>query len=114
MALAESYGGSATIGTTEYSLTNNSTTIASQTVDGIYSVLLDLNAMTITEVYEFRVLEKTTSTATQRALYVAQIAGVQNTLWTCPPLPLFHGWEMTLKKIAGTDRSLIWSIRAVQ
>ena len=30
-----------------------------------------------------------------------------------PALVLMHGWDMTILKLAGTDRSIEWSIRQV-
>lgn len=114
MAISEAYSGSASIGTTEYSLVNNSTSIASETNDGVYQVFLDLNALTATEVYEFKVYEKVTSSATQRIVYQVRMSGVQSAPnWVSPSLLLLHGWDATLDKISGTDRTILWSIRRV-
>ncbi|TXH41017.1 MAG: hypothetical protein E6Q97_38435 [Desulfurellales bacterium] len=104
--------GSATVGTTEYSLSNNSTTLASRTDDAIAQVLLDLNAMTSAETYEFRIIEKVNA-GTQRTAYVTRFTGVQPELFVSPSIILGDGWDATLKKIAGTDRSIAWSIRTV-
>ena len=113
MAISEAYANSATVGTTEYSCSNNSTTIATQTDDGVYQVFLDLNAMAAGDEFQIRVLEKCRSSGTQRAVFVASVVGVQGELWCSPSLILLHGWDVTLKKIAGTDRAIEWSIRKV-
>lgn len=114
MAISEAYSGSASISTTEYSLVNNSTSLASITTDGVFQLFLDLNALTVTEVYELKVYEKVTSSATQRVVYNVRFSGVQgNPNWVSPSLVLIHGWEMTLDKISGTDRTILWSIRQV-
>lgn len=114
MAIVEAYSGSASISTTEYSLVNSSTTLASDTTEGVYQLFLDLSALTVTEVYELKVYEKVTSSATQRVVYSVRFSGVQGCPnWVSPSLVLLHGWEMSLNKISGTDRTILWSIRKV-
>jgi hypothetical protein len=42
------------------------------------------------------------------------VAGAQaDPLFVTPSLIFLHGWEFSLKKLAGTDRSIEWSIRQV-
>lgn len=113
MPIAELYTNTASIGTVEYSLPNNSTTPASITDDGVYQVWIDAATMTVTEEYEISIKEKATSGGTQRLVYHGHIAGVQTSNWVSPSLILLHGWDVTMKKIAGTDRSFSWSIRQV-
>ena len=114
MALTEAYTNSQTVTGTEHSLPNDATYSSSSpmTADGAYQVFIDLSAMTAGDEFEFRVYEKVSSTATQRLVYVKNFAGSCATpLHVTPALFLLHGWDMTLKKIAGTDRSIEWSIR---
>lgn len=114
MAIAEYKTGTATISTAEYSLVTPGTTLASDTTDGVFQVFVDFNALTITEEYELVVKEKATSAGTQRIIMKAYIAGVQGSpIWVSPSLILVHGWDVTLKKMTGTDRSISWSIRQV-
>lgn len=113
MAIAESHSGSASIGTTEYSCPNASTTLTPVTTDGIYQVFLDLSAMAAGDQYQIRVYEKCQSSSTQRVIYEAIITGTMAPTWVSPSLILLHGWDVTLKKLAGTDRTLEWSIRQV-
>jgi len=114
MAISEAYTSSATISTTEYSLPNNSTTLAAITTDGVYQVFLDLAALTTTEEYLIQVKEKVTSGGTQRVVYSATVVGLQSApAWVSPSLILMNGWDVTVKKVAGTDRSIGWSIRQV-
>jgi hypothetical protein len=114
MAIAESFSGTATISTTEYDLPSNSTTLGSQTTDGIYQVFLDLNALTATEEYRLRIYEKAISSSTQRVVQEVIISGVQSEpIYVTPALLFLHGWTISLKKNQGTDRSIIWSIRQV-
>lgn len=114
MAITEAYTGSASIGTTEWSLTNNSSTIAAQTTAGVYQVFLDLNALTITEGYVLKVYEKVTSSSTQRVVEEFYLYGAQSKPnFSSPALLLMHGWDYTLDKLTGTDRTINWSIRKV-
>ena len=113
MAIAEPYTNSATIGTTPFSLPNNSTTLTPITVDGVYQAFLDLSAMTITEQYKIEVVEKVTSGGSQREIMVAVVTGTMAEAWVSPSLILLHGWDVIVTKLAGTDRSIGWSIRQV-
>lgn len=114
MAISEAYtDAGTTISTTEYSLTNDSTTIATQTADGVYQAFLDLSAMAAGDEYRVRVYDKVDSAGTQRVIYEATLIGVQSQIFVTPPLLLIHGWDFTLDKIAGTDRSIRWSIRKI-
>lgn len=114
MAITALYENSASISTTEYSLTNNSTSIAAKTDDGVFQVFLDLNALAAGDEYELKVYEKVQSGGTQRGVYRAYFVGVQSEPHTVlPSLVLMHGWDVTLDKISGTDRTIGWSIRQV-
>jgi hypothetical protein len=113
MAIAESHTNSATIGTTEYSLPNNSTTLTPITTDGVYQVFIDTGNMAAGDQYKIAVKEKITSGGTQREIYSAVLTGTMTNNWVSPSLILLHGWDVTVTKIAGTDRSFSWSIRQV-
>ena len=113
MAITEAYTGTATISTAEYSLVNNSTTLASSTNVGVYQVYMDFAAMASGDGYNIEIKEKTTSGGTQRSIYTAQIEGVQTSPFVTPTLVLMHGWDVTVNKVTGTDRSISWSIRKV-
>ncbi len=113
MAISEPYSNTATISTTEYSLVNNSTTLASITDDGVYQVFVDLFNLAVGDEYEIKIKEKVTSGGTQRTLYTAYQDGDIDEPFVTPSLILLHGWDVTMKKIAGTDRLISWSIRKV-
>lgn len=104
---------SATISTTEYSLPANSTTLTAQTDDCILQVVLDLNALTATEQYEFKLYEKVNG-GTARVCVYAVFSGAQpQPIYAAPSLIVGEGWDVTLKKLAGTDRAIPWSLRKV-
>jgi len=114
MALSELYTQSGvTIGATEYSLTNNSTSIATQTTDAFICVFLESTAMAAGDEFEIALREKVTSGGTQRRIIIANLVGVQFEPLMIPSFLVLHGWDITVKKIAGTDRAFSWSIRAV-
>lgn len=114
MAWTEAYSDSATIGTTEYSITNDSTTIAAQTAKGTYQIVLDVSALASADQFEIRILEKARASGTQRRLMSAVLSGASSELWMSPAVMLGNGWDVTLKKLAGTDRAIEWSVRAYQ
>lgn len=119
MAITEAFSGSATIGTTQYDLPNNSTTVSAQTTDGIYQLFLDLSNLTATESYQLRIYEKVVASgspgSTQRVISDTTISGAQTAQpnYVTSALLLMHGWTFTLTKLQGTDRAISWSIRQV-
>lgn len=116
MTITALYEDSASIDTSEYSLPGDTTTSVptSQAADGVFQCFLDLNALTASEAYTFRVYEKVQSAGTQRVVYAAYYVGAQGFPHiVTPSLVLMHGWDMTLLKTAGTARTIGWSIRQV-
>lgn len=113
MAISEHTSGSqtATINT-EHTLNGTSP----ETTDGIYQLVVDLNAMALGDILELRIKEKARSGDTQRTVWTAVISHDQHAdseLFMSPSLILLHGWDMTLKQTAGTGRAFPWSIRKV-
>ncbi len=113
MAISEAFTGSATIGTTEYSMPNASTTLTPRTEDGVYQVFLDTSAITFGDTFVFKVYEKIQSSGSQQAIFESVVNGASLDNVVFPSLILLHGWDVTAKKLAGTDRSIAWSIRKV-
>jgi hypothetical protein len=111
----EAFTGSAvTIGTTENSMTTNTAGPDVDTTSGIFQAFVDLNALAAGDAFQFKVYEKTITGGTQRAVYTAQFGNAQNdAIWVSPTLILGVGWDMTLKKLSGTDRAITWRISKV-
>jgi hypothetical protein len=111
----EAFNGNPTIGTTEYSLPNASTTLTPRTTEGVYSVLLDLNALAAGDVFILRIKEKVQSSGTQRVIRALRFTGAQpnEPIVVKPALHLMHGWDVTLQKVVGTDRAIPFSIRSI-
>jgi hypothetical protein len=120
MAIAEYKTGTETVtSSSEWSLTTDTSSGSIDTTKGVYQTFLDLRNLTAstsggTDVFEFRVYEKVLTGSTQGLVYSARFAGPQGAPnWSSPSLVLMNGWDMTLKKITGTNESIDWSIRYV-
>lgn len=114
MPVTVAFSGSETIGTTEWSLTTDTSGPDADTTAGGFTVFLDLSALQAGDRFQFRIYEKVLSGGTQRVAMLVTFEHAQGTdgaIWVSPCLPLLNGWDMTLKKAAGTDRNIDWSIR---
>ena len=116
MAISEVHTGTETVGTTEWSLTTDTSydTADARTTDGVYQVFIDFSALLVGDQYQIRLYEKVLSSSTQRIVEEWTVVGPPSSpIWVSPSFILLHGWDITLDKIAGTDRSIDWSIRSV-
>jgi len=114
MAISELYVDAGTsISTTEYSLTNDSTTIAAQTADAVIQAIIDFANMVAGDQYEVKIYEKVYGGGAQRAIYHATLTGAQPAPLVTPSLIVMHGWDVTVKRLTGSDRSISWSIRTI-
>ena len=114
MAIAQLYAVTATVSTAEISFTTNTSGPDVDTTDGIFQGFFDVSALANGDTFQFRVYEKVQSTSNQRVVYESIISNVQaEPILVTPSLILLHGWDMTWKKLAGTDRSFEGSIRQV-
>ena len=114
MAISEAYASSQSVDNDEWDLPSDSTNLGAVTDDGVYQCFLDLNALVKGDVFEFKVYEKVGSGSTQRVVYSVRFANAQTEpVWVSPSLVLIHGWTMSLNRIAGTARTIDWSIRKV-
>jgi hypothetical protein len=115
MALTEAFSGTETVTTTEHSLTTDTAGPDAQTDDGVYQVFLDLSALGDGDTFRFAAYEKVLAASTQRRFFSQEISNAQGLEdnWVSPSFLLLHGWDFTLVKVTGTDRSIDWSIRKV-
>jgi hypothetical protein len=112
--ITENFQSSATVGTTEYFLASASTTATYRTTDACVQLWLEVNNLANGDEYQVRVYEKISSGGTARIAMEWTISHAQTQpLWVTPTLMLIHGWEFSLTKLTGTDRSIAWSIRSV-
>lgn len=116
MPITEPFVGAPTVSTTEWSFTNNSTTLTAQTNDGVYQIWFDVMANLVAgDQFRFRVYEKINgSGATQRPVWeMFTPLGAQSINIVLPSLILIDGWEVTGLRTAGADRVIPFSIRRV-
>lgn len=111
MSLSEYKSGTASVTSSETSLVNNSTSIATDTTHGVYQLFLDVSALAAGDQYEIYLREKVISGGTQRQISLGVLTGAQLPLWVAGAFQLKNGWDFTIKKLAGTDRSIPFSIR---
>lgn len=102
---------SATIGTTEHYLASDSTVKTDQTTDCVLQVWIDFGALAAGDTYEVYLYEKVAA-GTQRKL-TFYVSGVQSEPFVLPSVIVGDGWEVGVKKTAGTDRSIAWSLRKI-
>lgn len=104
-----------TVGGTELSIISGTTTLSTDTTDGIYQLWIDDQGnMTKTEEFRIRIYEKVEETGgTKKVVFSATLKGVQSETFVTPMLILMHGWDMTIQKIAGTDRAFDANIRKI-
>lgn len=111
----EAFTGSKTsLSTTEWSMTAGTSGPVADTTAGVFAAMIDLSALAAGDTFRFAVYSKCRTGDTQRLLYTAELTGAQPyPNWASPSLLLGVGWDMTLKKIAGTDRTINWRISRV-
>ncbi len=111
MALSiAAYTGSQAVTTTEHSLTTDTTGPDSDTTDGVFQPFIVIPAAaTYADIFKVRYYE--TVVATQYQIFEADIRGKGAAeLWVGPAMTLGVGWDMTIIKVAGTDRTIVWHI----
>lgn len=116
MAISNPFeSGSVTFSTTELSLITGNSTLQSNTTPGIYQVALDLNALASGDAFRLRIKEVVVSGGTQHVIQDVTYAGPQGNqpVLVSPSLLLMNGWDVTLIKVKGTDRTIPYSIRKV-
>jgi hypothetical protein len=112
MAITEAYTLNAvTVGATELSVVSGTTTLSNDTTDGYFFLLVDAANMAKADEFVIRVYEKVLTGSTKDVIHQQTLLGVQSHLIPTPGFPLMHGWDMTIQKIAGTDRAFTASIR---
>lgn len=110
----QAHTGTETISTTEHSLTTDNAGPDANTTAGVFQAFIDLSALAAGDEFVFRVYETVRTGDTQRLVYTATFRGAQGTpVWVSPQLILGVGWDMTLDKIAGSDRAINWRISSV-
>ncbi len=111
--LSTPYESTQTISTAEFSLTNHSTSLANRTTPAVVSLWFYSTALAMGDEYEVYLLEKVVTGGTRRRITLANIVGPQSEPFVAGPMHVGIDWDVTAKKISGTDRSFEYSVRTV-
>lgn len=105
---------STTVSTTELSIISGTSSLQSETTDGVYQLLLDPTAMVKSDVFKVRLYEKVEGTGGVKKVFQTYLLkGLQAELFATPGFTLINGWDMTIVKVSGTDHAFSGSIRKV-
>lgn len=101
----------ATIGATEFSLPTASTTLTAQTTACTMQAFIDFSAMAAGDQFRVQIYESVNGGSQKLACTPSDLVGVQSSLFVTPILMVKNGWNVTVKKIAGTDRDVPWDLK---
>lgn len=114
MAISEAFTlNGVTVGSTELSIVSGTTSLATNTTSGAYQLWIDAANMAKGDEFQVCLYEKVLSSGTKRLFLRFTLQGAQAENFMTPTFILMNGWDMTIKKIAGTDRAFSASIRKV-
>jgi len=116
MTIAVAYEGSLAVTGVEVSLITGTSVLQTNTVAGIYTLMLNLTNMAAGDTLEVRQYEKI-YTAGSKAICnlwtFSNAASTDNAGWMTVPAALMNGWDFTVKFTAGPGRTVEYSIRRV-
>ena len=106
------YNGSASIGTTPFSLPNNSTTLTPMTDAQDVSAWVKFASLAVADRFQVEILDKMTGMGdAQETVEKFIVQGPGSPVILTPFIPLIHGWDIRVTKLSGTDRTVTWSLR---
>lgn len=115
MAISEPYElDGVTVGTSELSIVSGTTTLQTVTDVGVYQLWVDAGNMAKADSFVVKLYETVEGTGGTKKVFARfSLLGVQSEIFVTPTFILINGWDMTITKIAGTDRAFDASIRKV-
>lgn len=115
MAITEAYElDGVTVGASELSIVSGTTSLQTITTAGVYQLWVDAYAMAKGDEFRVRMYEKVEATGGTKKMFAEwTLLGVQADNFVTPTFVLMNGWDMTIQKIAGTDRAFDASIRKI-
>jgi hypothetical protein len=103
-----------TVSTTELSIISGTSTLQASTTPGMYVLMIDGVAnMAKGDDFEARIYETVRASGTKRRITKIPISGVQSEIIETTPFLLGIGWDMTMIRLAGSDRAFDVSIRQI-
>lgn len=114
MAINLAYAtGSISVSTTELGFINGTSTIATSTDAGIYQAFIEIASIAYGDIFDVYLNEKTRSGDTQIKWMVGRLTVDNAAGWPSASFILGNGWDFSMKKISGTDRTVRYSVRRV-
>jgi hypothetical protein len=115
MAISEPYElDGVSVGSSELSIVSGTTSLQTVTDDGVYQLWIDAGNMAKGDEYKVRLYEKVEGTGgTKKVFFQQTLSDAQSEIFVTPTFILINGWDMTIQKIAGTDREFDASIRKI-
>lgn len=106
---------SQTITTTEHSLPADAAYAAGspQTTDCMFQVFVNRSAMAAGDHFRLKIYRKINGQTARALEHVFDWMGAYSDDFVSPPFIVADDWDVTLTKIAGTDRSFHWAIDRV-
>lgn len=97
-----------TVGTTEHSFITDTSGPDAATVPGVYEAFIDVNALAAGDVFELTLYETVASSSgTQRVVWKHVLTGpYSHPVLVLPSFIAGVGFDLTMKKISGTDRAI--------
>lgn len=108
--------GSASISTNEYSLPGATTSGVplSSASTGAFQFFVDFRNMVSGDQYRLKLYERPYASASQSSIDEWYFSGPQSEpMAVTPAFILGEGWDITVIRTAGSDRTIFWSIRKV-
>lgn len=101
-----------TVGTSELSIISGTTTLQTNATAGVFQLFVDAGTMAKGDEFRIRLYEKVEATGgTKKVFATYSLLGLQAEVFVTPAFMLMNGWDMTIQKIAGTDRAFDATIR---
>ncbi len=111
MAVTAAYPQTAlSVSSTELSLISGTSTLQNNNTAGTYQLSIDCSNMAKGDRFRVKVYKAVRSGGTKRVIFQADIYNAQSEIWAMVPVMLLFSWDMTIQKIAGTDRAFDTSI----
>lgn len=103
-----------TVNSSELSIISGTTTLATDTTDGVYQLWIDPGNMAKGDEYRIRCYEKVEGTGGTKKVFTSwSLLGAQAENFPSPTFILINGFDFTIQKIAGVDRAFDASVRKV-
>lgn len=97
---------STSIGSSAYYIMAGSTTPSYSTTAAVIQLLIDINAIVAGDEYKVKLVCKVDG-SNVRTVYEANIAPQSNKGWASPQFIMeTSGWDFSIEKVSGTDRTL--------